>query len=406
MTIVDNSYRWNMVLIFLLVICSLNAFFAKIVMSTGLKSACFAIVFGAICLSVPHFFKQRRGFVLPVQLITLGIFLSIFVSYYSWNQSLANGASTIPMLLWIFFFYLLHIKFPIAHLERIVFFYGWIYIILYIFQFTNSSQVYFGFREEFKEDRGVIRILFPGAGVFFLGYFIALNKVMEKTKYRWLFILFILAGIAVTILQVTKQSIALLLLITIYHLLRKVSIAKKIGVLITSVAIVMVTLNSDNPLSKGIIESQKDNVSDGSDNIRVMASEYFISDFSPNMISRILGNGFPNLTSNYGKYVTMLEDNYGYYLTDVGVIGMYAMFGIIPLLAYLAIFVRGLLMSVPSEFQYLKYYMFLILATSLTSDSIFSVSFLITNVFVLYIYQVLYEQNNAIKQHQLVNIAT
>ena len=406
MIVKDNSYRWNTALIFLLVICSLNFFYAKIVTTTSLKSLCFAVVFGVICLSAPHFFKHKKGFVLPIQLITLAILTSIFVSYYSWSQSLANGASTIPMLLWIVFFYLLHIKFPIAQLERIVFIYGWIYIILYIYQFTHSSQVYFGFREEFKEDRGVIRILFPGAGVFFLGYFIALNKVMEKHSYRWIFILYILAGIAVTVLQVTKQSIALLLLITIFHLLRKVSTIKKVAVLVASAVIAIVVLNSDNPVSKGIIESQKDNVSDGSQNIRVMASEYFIADFSPNLVSRILGNGFPNLTSNYGKYVTMLEDNYGYYLTDVGVVGMYAMFGIIPLMAYLFIFIKGLLMSVPPEFQYVKYYLFLILATSLTSDSIFSVSFLITNVFVLYIFQVLYDQNNAIKQNHLVNIAT
>jgi hypothetical protein len=331
--------------------------------------------------------------------------MSIFVSFYSWNQSLANGASAVPLMLWIVFFYLLHIKFPIAQLERIVFIYGWIYILLYIFQFTHSNEVYFGFREEFKEDRGVIRILFPGAGVFFLAYFIALNKVMEKTKQQWVFIFFILAGIVVTVLQVTKQSIALLLLITVFHLLSKVSLIKKVIILIASAAIIFTTLNSDNPVSQGILESQKDNVSDGSQNIRIMASEYFIRDFSPNVVSRIFGNGFPNLTSNYGKYVTMLEDNYGFYLTDVGVVGMYAMFGIIPLLAYLLIFIKGMFMTVPPEYKYVKYYLFLIMATCLTSDSIFSISFLITNVFVLYILQVIYEQENAVKHHYVVNIA-
>ena len=395
MILIENRQRLQGLLIFLLVILSLNFFFAKFVSTSVLKNICYAYMLGAIMLSVPRSFKMGSGFILPVQLISISVLLSIFLAQISWKQDLTYFSSTIPYLLWVVFFYLLHIRFPIAKLEKIIFFYGWLYILLFMYQFTHSNVVYFGFREEFAEDRGVIRILFPGAGVFLLAYYIALNKVMDKSKYRWLFALFILCGIAVTILQVTKQSIAILLLITLFHLLRTVSVGKKILIMVLAGALIYGTLHSNNIISRGIIESQRDNVQQGNQNIRILASEYFVNDFSPNLLSRIFGNGYPNLKSNYGKFITILEDNYGYFLTDVGVVGMYAMFGILPIIAYLIIFYKGLSMRVPSEYQYLKYYLFNLLATCLTSDSIFSISFILTNVFVLYSLQILYESKNS-----------
>lgn len=397
MVAMDTKWRFQAFLIFFLVIFSLNMFFAKVVMASPLKHLCMAYMLGAVVLSIPYFFRGGKGFVLPLQLISVSVLASVLLSYVSWKQEFSFAVSTIPYLLWFVFFYLLHIRFPLPVIEKIVFFWGWVYILLFIFQFMNSSQVYFGFREEFKEDRGVIRILFPGAGVFFLAYFISLNRVMEKVRFRWVFALFILAGIAVTVLQVTKQSIVLLLGITLFHLLRKTSLFSRLLITAAFIGGVVLVLNSDNPVSRGIIESQKENVADGGQNIRVQGSLYFLTEFSPNTVSQIFGNGFPNLNSRYGQYVSMLEDNYGYYLTDVGVVGMYAMFGILPLLAYLMIFARGLTMRVPAEFQYLKYYLFYIMATCLTSDSIFSISFMMTNIFVFYALQVLFERERAVK---------
>lgn len=402
----ERKTQFEGILIFFLVIFSLNLFFAKFVSASFLKNLCFAYMLGVVLISLPYFFRIRKGFVFPVQLISLSVILSILFAFVTWKQDFSYSVSTVPYLLWFVFFYLLHTRFPIVLIEKIVFFYGWLYIFLFVFQFTHSSQVYFGFLEEFKEDRGVTRILFPGAGVFFLAYFISLNRVMEKAKMRWIFALFILSGIVVTVLQVTKQSIALLLLITLFHLLRTTSLFKKIVIMTSFGAAILFVLNSDNPISKGILESQKENVSDGSQNIRVQAGEYFLHDFSPNMISRIMGNGYPNLNSGYGKFITILEDNYGFYLSDVGIIGMYVMFGILPIIAYVIIFYKGLTLYVPHEYHYLKYYLFYILATCLTSDSVYSISFMMTNVFVMYGFQMMFERTNAVKNTYLINIVT
>ena len=105
-----------------------------------------------------------------------------------------------------------------------------------------------------------------------------------------------------------------------------------------------------------------------------------------------MGNGFANDTSNYGKALIALGDRYGYFLTDVGLVEVYVSFGIFAILGYFLIFVKSFTIPVPKEYYYLKYYLWMIMLTCLTSDFLISYYFLITTVLVLYCYQLLYEQ--------------
>ncbi|MCE7066591.1 hypothetical protein [Dyadobacter sp. CY326] len=397
----NNFKYYHYIFIFLLVLFSLNYFSAKIANSGVLKNLSYAFVLGTILISIPQFFRKAGGFIFPVQVLCFSVLFSILMAYISWNQAFSYSVSSIPYLIWFSFFYLLHQKYPIAMLERVVMVFGVAYIVLYLFQFLHSDTVYFGFREEFVEDRGIVRILFPGAGAFFLAFFIALNKSLEKNAYKWFYIGFVLMGVGVTLLQVTRQSIGLLAVIIVYHYGRKASLAMKLGMVVVFVVGLIYLQGSD--IYKGLAETQKETVSEGDKYIRVIAGDYFINDFSPNWLSRIFGNGLPNNTSSYGAFTTYLEDVYGFYLSDVGIIGVYVMFGIFAVLAYISIFIKSFRMRVPENYYYLKYYTLLLLVTSLTSDAVYSINFMITNVFVLYIYQYLYEsQQYYIVQQQAV----
>ena len=93
--------------------------------------------------------------------------------------------------------------------------------------------------------------------------------------------------------------------------------------------------------------------------------------------------------SNYGTFVQDLERE-GIYMGDVGIIGIYAMFGILPIIAYILIWIKSFTLQLPKEYYYAKYYLWLLLITSLTSDSVYHYNFLISSVFALYIYQTIY----------------
>ena len=312
------------------------------------------------------------------------------MAYYAWDQGVATSTTTVPYMIWFVFFYLLYIRYPMYKVEQMVMLFGCIYIVLFIFQFLNSGQVYFGYREEFTEDRGVIRVNFPGGGIFFLAYLIALIKAAKGTKHRWFFILFLMVGAVVTIMQVTRQSIVIIMLVTVYHFTKRVSIPKRIGILALFSLSLFLALNSEHPIAKGLVEKQKETAASGEQNIRVKAGTYFLSEFSPNLATHVFGNGVPNYNSSLGRKIESLKIIQRFYLSDVGIVGFYVMFGILGIIGYLLIFAKSILFKVPKQYYYLKYYVWYLAATCLTSDSVYSTNFLISNILVFYGFQRLY----------------
>jgi len=372
--------------IFLLVIFSLKFFDASVANTGILKNISFGYMFVAIVISLPFLFKSSGGFVLPIQLICISMVVSIFMARFTWDQGFEYSPSTIPYAIWFVFFFLLKLNIPIKTIENIVLIYGLIYIVLFIFQFTHNNVVYFGTRE-LVQDRGIIRIVFPGSGVFFLSCFIAINKVTSTDKYRYLWLLYALLGIVIIVLQVTRQAIVVMLLFYLIHFLKNVKLIYKIATIAFFVLAGYVFLNSGTSISKGLIEQQKEDASAGGNYVRIVEAEYYLTQFTPNTISKILGNGMYNDNSKYGKVIVNLEENYWYFLSDVGLVEVYVLFGIFAILGYLLIFVKSLTIPLPENYYYLKYYLWMIMLTSFTSDSIISYNFLITTVLVLYCYQ-------------------
>ena len=179
----------------------------------------------------------------------------------------------------------------------------------------------------------------------------------------------------------------------IYHFLKDQKLYKKLIVIGSVVGIIFYIFQSNNPIVEGLINTQNQTKEEGLDYVRVRAGTFFLTDFSYSNINRIFGNGVPyGETSIYNRYYSSYINNYGYWLSDVGLIAVYAMFGVFAVLGYLLIWVKSFIIKVPKKYFYLKYYLWLLLFTCLTSDSIYGASDLITTVFVIYIYQSIYER--------------
>ncbi|WP_339923300.1 hypothetical protein [uncultured Cyclobacterium sp.] len=337
-------------------------------------------------------FDRKGGFVLPVQLISFSIFFAIVMAYYSWDQSFkVSLLETSQYLLWPLFFFLLHVKVPINTLEKIVMTLGMVYVMLYFFQFSNPSTVYFGKPisggDEFSEQRGVVRIIFPGAGIFILSIFIAITKITQNSKKKWFYIGFAVLGLIIPVMQVTRQFIAGVYLIYFYHFFKGQSLAKKSIIVAAFVGGTVLLINSDIPMIKGVIETQQRDTKLGEDYIRVQAGKYFLTDFSPNTISKFFGNGPPSWgISKYGKFEERLSNTHEYFLSDVGIIAVYAMFGIFAIIGFILMWYQSFVLDVPKQFVYAKYYLWYLLFTSFTWYSVYHYHYVIANIFALYIY--------------------
>lgn len=393
-----TTKTFNSLLLIILIICSINFFELQSLKGSVFKYLEFGYLLIAIIFSMPYSFPQSQGFVLPVQLISFSIFISIFISSLTRGQSTIDSiGGTIPVLIWFVFFYLKHIDFPIADIEKIVVSYGIIYLILYFFQFTHADKGYFVDLSTIDTSRGITRIVFPGRGLFYLTIFIAINKLTTNKSNRMFWVFLSLLGIIVTVMQVTRQFILATVIIYLFHFLKDINLFKKLIVLCGTIVLIFYFSQSQNPIVKGLRETQVRTEESGTDYVRVRAGIFFLEDFSNSTFSRIFGNGVPyGDTSPYMKYYGWNVENNGYWLNDVGLIAIYAMFGIFAVLGYILIWIKSFTISVPKKYFYLKYYLWFLLITCLASDTIYSPADLITTVLVVYIYDTLFveEKNN------------
>ena len=395
-----SARQIRLIFIILLIPISINFFEARFVPKSIVNYSNFLFCTIAFVVSLPFMFIRRKGFVFPVQLIVLSMIISLFMAQISWGQSLSNSIkSTIPVSLWIFFFFLLKYKVEVKKIEWIILGYGLLYILLYYYQYRHSPNVIFGGEEEYiDQDRGVLRILFPGGGIFILMSFMGLNKFTSGARPRLFWLGIALTGLVITVLQVTRQAIFAVFIIYLFHLLRDLNIFKKAIVLIAFGAAIWIIKDSSNPIIQGIVEAQtRDNQEGRKNNIRYVAATYFLNDFAPNKGSQWLGNGVPYaLSSGYAILLDRLAEMYGFYLADVGLVGFYVMFGVLAVIAYLIIWAKSVIIPLPKDYRYVRYYLWYLLITSLTSNTVFHPNFLLTTVFALYIYQMVAIEEKAV----------
>ncbi|MBI6116597.1 hypothetical protein [Salegentibacter maritimus] len=387
--------HFEIAFVFLLIIISLKFFDARFLDNSLLNYLLFLTLIVTVFISVPYVLPTNKGFVFPVQLLLIAMFISIIMAGLYWDQSLLDSLIAVaPYLIVFIFFYLWHIQFPVNILEKIIVFYGSLYILLYVFEFITSGTVYFGkplWGDEFLVSRGITRIIFPGGGVFVLTSFIAINKLTSQDKNKWFWLLLAIAGIVIPVMQVTRQFIVGILLIYLYHVIRSIRTWKKLVVFASLVSIIIFLQYVNHPIIDGLIDSTRNDANLGSNYIRVLAGEFFLTDFSPNLSTQILGNGVPYFgVSNFGLYVDSLGVTQEYFLSDVGIIAVYVMFGVLAIIAYLLIFIKSFIIPLPGNFQYLKYYLWFMLLTSLTWYTTYHYHYLIITVYVLYMYQAVY----------------
>jgi hypothetical protein len=319
------------------------------------------------------------------------------MAYYSWDQGLVDTVkATFPYMLWMFYFYLLRKKVSINIIENIILTYGIFYVILYAIQFIYSDTVLFGYKEQFWENRGITRIIFPGGNIFYLAIFIAINRLISEKQNKLFWTLYTLIGIIIPILQVTRQFIFATLLIYFIHFGRNLNIYKKIVFIFIFIGSFIYVTNLENPIVKGIREMNKETIQEGRQYIRILAGEYFLFDYSPNYVSRLLGNGVPYVgNTKYGNYVLNLQERRFFYLSDVGIIAVYVMFGLLAILGYVLLWYKSFSYRLPKQYLYPKYYLWFLLITSFTSDSLYAVQSVIASVFAIYIYHTVYIYYNS-----------
>ncbi len=148
-------------------------------------------------------------------------------------------------------------------------------------------------------------------------------------------------------------------LIYIYSLLKYKSKYKTI-IFIGQILLLFVVLILTKNIWQGLIEESNSQIGD-SDYGRWKALEYYIYTYSPNWFCNIFGNGMPSVgKSALGNlYLSNMEK--GMFISDIGMIGMWAFYGVIPLITIYYILIKSIIKKgFPLYLKFISFHIILI----------------------------------------------
>lgn len=366
---ITNTYKKSskstFVTLIIMILCgfqfySFNAFNMNIC-----KLANMLLIPTLMLLSVKQIFKMEKDiFFRLMRVLFFSWVFSMIMAYLFWGQSiqLTYRASASSMLIVIFFYF---VKKGITRttLERIIIIFAWLYILLWIYSMSRAPLITFGWADDdFLNDdmsRGILRINFTGRLSLILGYFYYLNKSFVDKKPK--FVAFAVIFFIFIVLQVTRQLILWTAVVTvIYIFVRAKKLAIVLAIFFASIYISSTRIAfSDSGVIGSLLNVTENQVnrSKGEEDIRVTDYKYFFTKWSKNPVTDIFGNGMPHSNSSYGKFYDSLRFGDGLFLSDVGYPCMYVLTGLLGLLTYLVLFIKGALQKMPKELLYVNMFM-------------------------------------------------
>jgi hypothetical protein len=313
-----------------------------------------------------HSFRFKPRFNFEFSLLWLAVLLSMFAAYYFHKQQFMHTALSQRFIYFFLMYPLLHVLKPKPEeLIRIVAYTGMVYAFLYIAQtvvYPNRLSTVNMF-----VDRNTLRIALPGSGFLFLGYLIGLSKFLKTNYIKYL--LLCLLALGVFSLTGTRQVLAPLALITIAAVLFSRRVRSRIlMIFMIGLALIPAYILFQDTFGL-LLKVTHTETTYLSENKRFQAALFFLFEFFPNKMSYIIGNGVPSGHSAYGVQINAFKEVFGFYQSDIGIIGDLTRFGILIVVVQLSLYIRIMRMSLPPELDFVKYNVFAFLVAILFSTS-------------------------------------
>ncbi|HLN53765.1 MAG TPA: hypothetical protein VK212_08650 [Lentimicrobium sp.] len=348
--------------------------------------------------------RFAKHFSFEILLIFLGVILSMFMAHWSHDQSLVTTMIAQRFMYFYLVYWVLHsLKVSLEDVESIIYWLGLTYSLLYIVQFFAYPNIIFDVR--IAEDRETIRIFLPGFTFLVLGYFLILNRLFESfAVWKLLSALFFLL---ILILMGTRQVLFSVMLLTLMYVMFSKAVKSRALIFILILASVVPLILIFQEIFISLIDLSKNQSQSLAENVRIRATVFFLSELFPNTASYITGNGADSTNSSYGFMIQMYKDAYGFYQSDIGIIGDYTKFGAFFALAVFMIIFKVIFRKVSPAFSYTKYFYISILLTLFTGGGPFGqADSIVALCFTLYIldvdrHDILYEEENLNQELEL-----
>lgn len=360
-------------LIIFLILASLELFsftfipesLLKILSIAGVGVIVLTIVLQLIYSPLEHFILNFKWEIL---LILIAVFTSMFMANSTYNQGFNTTLIAQRYMYYYLIYYMLHlIKIPDYHLEKIIVAFAVVYAAFYFLQYFAYPTRIFNVRV--SQERGTIRIFQAGIAYLIIAYFMMLNKLFKNFSLTDLLLL--LFFISIIFLMATRQLIMSILLVSLANvLLSKQVKSKALIILLLALAAIPIVIMAQDVIVNMVTltQQQSKNIHE---NARIVAATFFLTEFFPNNLAYITGNGADSSNSTYGILVQSYKNIYGFYQSDVGIIGDFSKFGLFFLIGVIMILVKALKMKMTKNLNYIRYFFITVILLSFTGGGFF-----------------------------------
>ncbi len=328
-------------------------------------------------------FHQYSGTI--IGLVLLASMLGAWGATYGHNQSfgLSMWAQS-SMYLYLFYFFLHAIRIRPEELERMFLIMALVFIGLFMFQYAIYPKILFGGRV--AEERGTIRIFMPGSSFAGFIFYYCLNKIFTTSKKIYVGLALII--LVIPILQGTRSTILAYLLGALLFILISRQVKSKILVMLLMISSATLVFFIFQDIFMNLIEVSQTQASQQDDDIRVRSIKFFLTEFSPTTLNYYIGNGEAHMASSYGLKVYFYKANFGFYQSDIGLVGEYSKYGVLWIVCVLLIFIKLFTMKVEPKYFYIKIWSVILIIDEVLGSSFSRSTEIIVIASVLYIYDV------------------
>jgi hypothetical protein len=331
--------------------------------------------------------RMQSKLTLSVKAMCIVLLYSIITAYYFHSQGIAYTLRVFfnSSFFFLYFFLKKH-KFSAEALEKGLLYMTAIYMFCFMVALVLAPRIIFdytggGQTMDLNDSRGVARVKVLGTCFLYLSFFLMLNKaiVTKKLKHRaasGVLFIFIL-------LNVSRQHIVFSFILGGWMLLANAKIYQKIIVVVGTVLIAYLAYTYVPLVQKLVALTEDQYAETGTQNVRILAYNYYFTSYNKTVWESILGNGIPHFDSRWGNSLTSLMNRTGYIPSDVGFAKIYLYFGWIGIGLYLAMLLIACLTKIPERYKYCKYYLLFVACTTISSHSFFTD--MITMALALYI---------------------
>jgi hypothetical protein len=333
------------------------------------------LMFATIVLDYIYFRteKIKQGFSGILAIIFCGIITSTISAYIFHGQGVALTIWIGHSVYYYLLYYFLHIiKFKPEELNRLLVIMGVIYLGSYLLQYIIYPTVLFNFR--IQESRGTVRIFLYGSSFLAYAYYYSINQFYLNNKPKY--IILALSLFLFYILNGSRSSLLIVVAITAMSLVFSKKVKSRFLIIFLFMVAGTSIVIAFKDIFLAMIEVSNKQIGQEDEDIRIRAMKFFMTKFQPSFWTYILGNGEGHQASAYGLQIYSYKVLFGFYQSDIGIVGVLAIYGAIFVLGGIASIIAVFKRKLPPKYRFIKYFM-LDVTISLTSGMAFSVSYYI-----------------------------